>query len=73
MAFFALSGTELAREAMTQTGKSVAVFLNANPLEGGVRSGGDIEGDDLLLLFNAADQDVTFVLPTRDSRRHGSP
>jgi len=64
IAFFLPSGKELtAQDWVSGSGKSLAVFINGNPLDGGSRSGGDIDDTDLLLLFNAADQDVSFVLP----------
>jgi pullulanase/glycogen debranching enzyme len=64
MAFFLPSGEELTTgDWDSGFGTSLAVFINGNPLDGGSRSGGDIDDDDLLLLFNAADQEVSFILP----------
>jgi glycogen operon protein len=39
------------------------LFLNGRPREGGVHSGGDLDDDDLLLLFNITEETVPFTLP----------
>ena len=66
-AWFAPDGTEMSEEQWSEAyARSLAVFLNGSAIASRNRRGEVVVDDSFLLLFNAADEDVTFTLP--DSR-----
>jgi glycogen operon protein len=67
IAWFTPAGAEMA-ESDWDTGfaKSVAVFLNGDAINYPDRRGQPVVDDSFLLLFNAAESNITFTLPTAD-------
>ena len=75
IAWFTLAGEEMAGEEMTgedwEAGfaKSLTVFLNGRAISEPDRRGERVQDDSFLLLFNASDDDLSFVVAPR---RYGS-
>ena len=71
LAWFTLAGEEMTGEEMTGEdwdagfAKSLTVFLNGQAISEPDRRGERVQDDSFLLLFNASDDDLSFVVPPR--------
>ena len=71
LAWFTLAGEEMTGEEMTGEdwdagfAKSLTVFLNGQAISEPDRRGERVQDDSFLLLFNASDDDLSFVIPPR--------
>jgi isoamylase len=71
IAWFTLAGEEMTGEEMTGEdwdagfAKSLTVFLNGRAISEPDRRGERVQDDSFLLLFNASEEDLRFVIPPR--------
>ncbi len=71
IAWFTLAGEEITREEMTGDdwdawfAKSLTVFLNGRAISEPDRRGEQVQDDSFLLMFNASEEDLRFVIPPR--------